>query len=51
MRKTAADIRKEAARMAREYAEERDDTGDPEGAEEFRDLARAIERIKINKPR
>lgn len=45
--KTAVEVRREAARLARSWAEERDDCGDPEGAGCFRDLARQIDAIRI----
>ncbi len=41
-------IRADAVRLARQYAEEREETGDPEGAEVIRDLARAISKISLD---
>lgn len=46
-KKTAAEIRRECAVMARSFAFDRDSCGDPEGAGEFRNLASAIERIRL----
>jgi hypothetical protein len=46
--KTPTEIRREAARLARNFAAERRTMGDPEGAEGFRDLAREIEGIRIS---
>lgn len=40
---------KAAAKLAREYADERQADGDPEGAGVIRDLAAAILRIKAPK--
>jgi len=44
------DVREEARQLALEYARERHATGDPEGAGEFRDLAKAIGRIRLHQP-
>lgn len=51
VKKTAAEIRDEAAAMARWEAIEREQTGDPEGAGCFRELAQAISRIRLTKDR
>ena len=47
-RKSAGAVRAEAAQLARDFAEERDRDGDPEGAGVLRDLADAIEAIALN---
>jgi len=50
--KSAGAVKREAASLAMMYAREREKTGDPEGAGEFRDLARSIRAIVIReKPR
>lgn len=46
--KSAKTMREQAAQLAQMYASERDACGDPEGANEFRDLAKAIKRIPLN---
>jgi hypothetical protein len=43
----ASDVRAEAARLARVWADGREQCGDPEGAGEFRELAKAIGRIPV----
>ncbi len=48
--KTATEIRREAAALAREYAREHLRDGDPEGAGVMRDLTQAIARIKLTRP-
>ncbi len=40
-------VRKEAAEMAREWANMRHSDGDPEGAECFRQLAREINKVRL----
>lgn len=50
-KKHPAQIRREAAAMARVWARGREDCGDPEGAGEFRDLASQIERIRLTEDR
>lgn len=45
--KTAAEVRKEAARIVRDWARGRELCGDPEGAGELRDLAKTIASIRI----
>lgn len=47
--KTPAEIRSEASALARYYAEEREREGDPEGAGVLRDLAAAINKIKLSR--
>lgn len=48
--KSPIEIRREAARLARLWADEREATGDPEGAAEMRALASQIARIRLTKP-
>lgn len=48
-RKTPAEIRKEAADLARFWAIEREREGDPEGSGLIRDLAKAIASIGVFK--
>lgn len=45
----AAVVRSEAAGLACQWANERETGGDPEGADEFRALARAIMRIRLTR--
>lgn len=47
--KTPIEIRREAAQLARLWADEREATGDPEGAGEMRALASQIARIRLTK--
>ena len=47
IRKSAKEIRAEAVKLARVYANERFTDGDPEGASVLRDLAQAIARIRL----
>lgn len=47
--KTPIEIRREAARLARLWADDREATGDPEGAAEMRALAIQIARIRLTK--
>ena len=49
IRKSPEEIRMQAARMAREWARESEDMGDPEGAGKLRDLAWGIERIRLTR--
>lgn len=45
--KTAREVRKEAADIARAAVRERELTGDPEGADVIREIVRDIEAIRI----
>lgn len=45
---TGREIRKLAARLARDAADDRAATGDPEGADVIRDLAKAIEKLPLH---
>ena len=47
-RKTAPEVRQEAARIALRWADEREACGDTEGAGQMRDLAKAIARIRLD---
>ena len=44
---TAVEVRQAAANLARLWAAERRMTGDPEGADEMRELAKRISRIRL----
>ncbi len=46
-KKTPKDIRQEAAAIVRWAMIERQQTGDPEGAEVFRDVLQEIQRIRL----
>jgi hypothetical protein len=48
--KSGYQVRREAVRMVRDWARDRDLCGDPEGAGEFRDLANAIAKIILILP-
>jgi len=45
--KTPAEVRKSAARMIRHEAVCAENTGDPEGATRLRDLAHAVDRMRL----
>ncbi len=49
--KTASEVRKEAADIARSAVREREITGDPEGADVVRQIVRDILAIRIRSPR
>jgi hypothetical protein len=49
--KTASEVRKEAADIARSAAKERESTGDPEGADVIREIVRDILAIQIRSTR
>lgn len=49
--KSAAEVRKEAADIARSAVRERENTGDPEGADVIREIVRDILAIRIRRPR
>lgn len=51
IRKTAAEIREEAYKLARWTLEEREETGDLEGVGVMRDLSASIRRIRLTKDR
>ena len=48
--KKPLEIRREAAQLARLWADEREATGDPEGSSEMRTLAGQIARIRLTRP-
>jgi hypothetical protein len=48
--KSPVEIRREAAQLARSWADDREATGDPEGAAEMRALASQITRIRLTRP-
>ena len=49
--KAAVAIREEAAELALEAAQQREQVGDPEGADVLRDLAAQIRRIRLTEIR
>lgn len=49
IRKTPAEVRKQAALIARYWANEREQTGDLEGAGVLRDIAAEISKLRLTK--